>query len=61
MGCYVAISGVLQFFGSYHESTWASGICGAHACMPIPHEGIITTLYYSKATIDGGDDVAYTI
>ena len=26
---------------------------GAHTCMPIPLEGIITALYYSKAAIDG--------
>jgi hypothetical protein len=61
MGCYVAISGVLHDFGSYHESTWASGICGAHTCMPIPLEGIITTLYCSRNAIDGVGDVAYSI
>jgi hypothetical protein len=31
---------------------------GAHTYMPIPLEGIITTLYYSKAAIGGVDDVA---
>jgi hypothetical protein len=36
MGCYMAKSGVLHDFGSYHESTWASGICGAHVYMSIP-------------------------
>ena len=34
---------------------------GAHTCMPFPLEGINTALYYSKAAIYGGDDVAYTI
>ena len=35
--------------------------CGAHTCMPIPLEGIITALYCSKAAIYGVDDVAYSI
>jgi hypothetical protein len=58
MGCYVARSGVLHDFGRYHESTWASRICGAHTCMHIPLEGIITALYCSRTAIDGVDDVA---
>jgi hypothetical protein len=35
-------------------------VCGAHTCMPIPLEGIITALYCSKAVIYGVDDVAYS-
>ena len=34
---------------------------GAHTYMLIPLEGINTALYCSKAAVDGGDDVAYTI
>jgi hypothetical protein len=32
--------------------------CGPHTCMPIPLEGIITVLYYSKAVLYGVADVA---
>jgi hypothetical protein len=60
-GCYMDRSGVSHDFGSYHESTWASGICSAHACLPIPLEGIITDLYYSRTAIYGVADVAYSI
>jgi len=35
--------------------------CGAHTCIPIPLEGIITALYCSEATIYGVDDVACSI
>ena len=35
--------------------------CGAHACMPIPLEGIETVPYCSRTAIYGGDDVAYSI
>jgi hypothetical protein len=35
--------------------------CGAHTCMPIPLEGIITVVYCSKAAIYGVADVAYSI
>jgi hypothetical protein len=61
MGCYMARNGVLHDFGSYHESTWASGIRGVHACLSIPLEGIITALYCSRTDIYGVDDVAYSI
>jgi hypothetical protein len=62
----MAISGVLHAFGSYHEYTWASGICGALACLPIPLEGIIIALYCSLrfltiTDIYGVADVAYSI
>jgi hypothetical protein len=61
MGCYMARSGVLHDFESYHESTWASGICGAHTCMPILLKGIITARYCSRTAIYGVADVAYGI
>ena len=61
MGCYMTCSGVLRDFGSYHGPTWALYTCGAHTYMPIPLKGIKTIPYYSKATIYGGDDVAYSI
>jgi hypothetical protein len=35
--------------------------CGAHTCMHIPLEGIITALYCSKAAIYGVADMAYSI
>jgi hypothetical protein len=57
----MARSVVLHAFGSYYESTWASGICDAHTCMSIPLESIITALHYSKAAIYGVADVAYII
>jgi hypothetical protein len=52
---------MLHYFGSHHESTWTSGIFGAHACVLIPLEGIIAALYCSRTAIDGVADVVNSI
>jgi hypothetical protein len=62
MGCYMDRRGcdmILEV--TISPRTWASGICGAHACLPIPLEGIITALYYSRTAIYGVANVAYSI
>jgi hypothetical protein len=47
--------------GIAQHRLWRHVLAYAHTYMPIPLEGISTTLYCSKAVIDGVNDVAYTI
>ena len=55
--CYMILEvGIAQYRLWRHVLAY-----GAHTYMPIPLEGINTARYCSKAAIDGGDDVAYTI
>jgi hypothetical protein len=61
VGCYMSGSGVLHDFGSYHESTWASDICGAHTCLHSPPKGSYAVPYCPITAIYGVDDVAYSI